>query len=154
GERSYSIYLWHWPVFVLTQPHLSIELRSPSLLVARLAATLILAEISFRLVENRFRRGQPILPRLPLDPQVYTVAAIRGWISRLPRPTLGTGPYIQRPWARPATVIGVSLIAIVLAGGLPIRTGLADADYGFEGGFPAQSERITIGLTTPTPLPT
>jgi len=104
GERSYSIYLWHWPVFVLTQPQLSIELRSISLLLARLGATLILAELSYRLVENRFRAGRtPTLPRFE-------------W---------GSGPYLQRPWARPAGVMAVGLLAIAVAGGLPMRVGLA-----------------------------
>jgi len=105
GERSYSIYLWHWPIFVLTQPHLSADLRSWSLLAARLGATLILAELSYRLVENSFRGRS-------------------GW--RLPTFDLGVGPYLQRPWARPAGVVTVGLIAIVAAGGLPLRTGLAD----------------------------
>ncbi len=104
GERSYSIYLWHWPVFVLTQPQLSIELRSLSLLLARLGATLILAELSYRLVENRFRSG-----RMP------------AW----PRFEWGSGPYWQRPWARPAAVVGTGLIAIAIAGGLPMRSGFA-----------------------------
>jgi len=105
GERSYSIYLWHWPVFVLTQPQLSSDLRSWSLLAARLGATLILAELSYRLVENTFRGRS-------------------GW--RLPTFDLGAGPYLQRPWARPAGVVTVGLIAIVAAGGLPLRIGLAD----------------------------
>ncbi|MGE3961506.1 MAG: acyltransferase family protein [Dehalococcoidia bacterium] len=105
GERSYSIYLWHWPVFVLSQPQLSADLQSYSLLAARLGATLILAELSYRLVENSFR-GRT------------------GW--RLPAFELGDGPYLQRPWARPAGVLAVGLVAIVAAGGLPLRIGLAD----------------------------
>ena len=104
GQRSYSIYLWHWPVFVLTQPQVSADLRSWSLLAARLGATLILAELSYRLVENSFRGRS-------------------GW--RLPTFDLGTGPYLERAWARPAGVVAVGLIAIVAAGGLPIRVGLA-----------------------------
>jgi hypothetical protein len=105
GARSYSIYLWHWPVFVLTQPQLSADLRSWSLLAARLGATLILAELSYRLVEN-ILRGRS------------------GW--RIPSWDFGAGPYLQRPWARPAGVVGIGLIAIVAAGGLPLRIGLAD----------------------------
>ena len=104
GQRSYSIYLWHWPIFVLTQPQVSADLRSWSLLAARLGATLILAELSYRLVENVFRGRS-------------------GW--RLPVFDLGTGPYLERAWARPAGVVAVGLIAIAAAGGLPIRTGLA-----------------------------
>jgi peptidoglycan/LPS O-acetylase OafA/YrhL len=105
GERSYSIYLWHWPVFVLTQPQMSADLRSWSLLAARLGLTLILAELSYRLVENTFRGRS-------------------GW--RLPAFDLGSGPYLERPWARPAGVVAVGLIAIVAAGGMPLRIGLAD----------------------------
>lgn len=104
GQRSYSIYLWHWPVFVITQPQVSADLRSWSLLAARLGATLILAELSYRLVENSFRGRS-------------------GW--RLPTFDLGAGPFLERAWARPAGVVAVGLVAIVVAGGLPIRTGLA-----------------------------
>ncbi|MEX1022443.1 MAG: acyltransferase family protein, partial [Dehalococcoidia bacterium] len=118
GERSYSIYLWHWPVFVLTQPQLSIELRSISLLLARLGMTLILAELSYRLVENRFRRGQGLprgLWRLP-----------RGVPRRLPQVDLGAGPLWRRAWVRPTGVVAAGLVAVLIAGGLPVRSGLAD----------------------------
>lgn len=57
GQRSYSIYLWHWPVFVLTRPGLDLPLSGLPLLVLRLAFTLILAELSYRLVETPVRRG-------------------------------------------------------------------------------------------------
>ncbi len=106
GERAYSIYLWHWPVFVLSQPTTAADLHSLSLLLARLGVTLILADLSFRLVESRFRSGH------------------RG--ERFPRFELGAGPLRQRPWARPAGVFAVGFVAVVAAGGLPMRIGLAD----------------------------
>ncbi len=57
GLRSYGIYLWHWPVFMLTRPQLDTTLDGPPLLALRFALTLILAELSFRLVETPVRSG-------------------------------------------------------------------------------------------------
>jgi peptidoglycan/LPS O-acetylase OafA/YrhL len=57
GERSYGIYLWHWPVFVLSRPGIDLE-ASPWLATpARIAVVLVLAELSYRLVEVPIRRG-------------------------------------------------------------------------------------------------
>ncbi|MFQ5473954.1 MAG: acyltransferase family protein, partial [Dehalococcoidia bacterium] len=52
GLRSYSIYLWHWPVFMVTRPHEDVALDGVLLLALRLALTLTLAELSYRLVER------------------------------------------------------------------------------------------------------
>ena len=57
GLRSYGIYLWHWPVYAVTRPELDIQLNGISLLALRVAITLILVEISYRLVEMPFRKG-------------------------------------------------------------------------------------------------
>ena len=57
GLRSYSIYLWHWPVFMLTRPQLDVPLAGWPLVALRLALVAILAELSYRLVETPFRRG-------------------------------------------------------------------------------------------------
>lgn len=57
GERSYGIYLWHWPVFVLSRPGIDVE-ASPWLATpVRIAAVLALAEVSYRCVELPIRRG-------------------------------------------------------------------------------------------------
>jgi len=57
GLRSYSIYLWHWPVFMVTRPHLDVPIDGISLFVLRLAVTGVLAELSYRYVEKPFRAG-------------------------------------------------------------------------------------------------
>jgi peptidoglycan/LPS O-acetylase OafA/YrhL len=56
GERSYGVYLWHWPVFVFTRPHLDLSTGSLGALAVRLPATLLLAEASYRWVESPIRR--------------------------------------------------------------------------------------------------
>jgi peptidoglycan/LPS O-acetylase OafA/YrhL len=55
GERSYAIYLWHWPVFVLTRPGLDVPLTGWANVVLRVGITLILADLSYRLVERPIR---------------------------------------------------------------------------------------------------
>jgi peptidoglycan/LPS O-acetylase OafA/YrhL len=57
GVRSYGIYLWHWPVFVVTRPQLDVPLDGLPLLALRLTATVLLAALSYRYVEEPIRRG-------------------------------------------------------------------------------------------------
>jgi len=56
GLRSYSLYLWHWPVRVFVTP--SAGLDGFGLFAVRLAISVVLAEASFRLVERPFRVGK------------------------------------------------------------------------------------------------
>ena len=57
GERSYGIYLWHWPVFMVTRPGLDVPLDGWKLLALRLAVTILLAHLSYRCVEQPIRHG-------------------------------------------------------------------------------------------------
>src|SRR5215216_3066952 len=57
GERSYGIYLWHWPVFMVTRPDLDVPFDGVPLLALRLGATVVLADLSYRFVETPIRRG-------------------------------------------------------------------------------------------------
>jgi peptidoglycan/LPS O-acetylase OafA/YrhL len=55
GVRSYGIYLWQWPVIVLANPH-----QEPMTLpraVLSVAATVLIASLSWRFVEDPIRRG-------------------------------------------------------------------------------------------------
>ena len=57
GQRSYGLYLWHWPVFMATRPGLDLSLDGVPLLILRLGLTVGIAELSFRFVEMPIRRG-------------------------------------------------------------------------------------------------
>ncbi|MBI3943045.1 MAG: acyltransferase family protein [Chloroflexi bacterium] len=57
GIRSYGIYLWHWPIFMITRPQLDLPLDGAPLMILRLALTLILTELSYRFIETPIRRG-------------------------------------------------------------------------------------------------
>ncbi|MCG8351748.1 MAG: acyltransferase, partial [Chloroflexales bacterium] len=57
GVRSYSIYLWHWPVLMTTRPQLDVSLAGAPLLACQIVVTLGLAEFSYRIIEKPFRQG-------------------------------------------------------------------------------------------------
>jgi peptidoglycan/LPS O-acetylase OafA/YrhL len=57
GRRSYAIYLWHWPIFMVTRPGVDIALTGLPLLALRVALTLAFAEASYRFVERPARTG-------------------------------------------------------------------------------------------------
>lgn len=57
GLRSYGIYLWHWPIFMVSRPGVDVPLEGPWLFAARLTATVLLADLSYRFVETPIRRG-------------------------------------------------------------------------------------------------
>ena len=57
GLRSYGLYLWHWPIFMLTRPRLDVPLTGNSLLALRLGLTVAAAALSYRFVEVPVRNG-------------------------------------------------------------------------------------------------
>ncbi len=57
GERSYGLYLWHWPVYMITRPQLDIGVTGLPNLALRLSVTVALAELSYRYVEQPIRQG-------------------------------------------------------------------------------------------------
>lgn len=57
GERSYGLYLWHWPLFVVLRPGQDIALTGWAALTLRLALLLVVAELSYRWLEMPVRRG-------------------------------------------------------------------------------------------------
>ena len=102
GQRSYGLYLWHWPVFMATRPVLDTPLDGIPLVILRLALTVGIAELSFRLLEMPIRRG-----------------AIQRFVARV---RASTGARRKRLRFVGAAMIGVTLTGIVTVAFLLVAT--------------------------------
>src|SRR5581483_5366421 len=102
GLRSYSLYLWHWPVFMLTRPQLDVLIDGWELLAVRLGLTFVLAEISYRIIETPIRQGG-------LGKTWNAWNQLRGW----------------RRWTVDVAVAGA--LGVIVAGGIVLGSALINA---------------------------
>ncbi|NWO04474.1 MAG: acyltransferase [Alteromonadaceae bacterium] len=58
GKLSYSLYLWHWPVYTLMR--WTTGLHTPALMGTAIALTFILAAVSYHFIETPVRRARPL----------------------------------------------------------------------------------------------
>jgi hypothetical protein len=125
GERSYGVYLWHWPVYVLL-PNGTGGAVWPALGL-KLAVTLALAAASYRFVERPIRRG------LLRDFRVSGLARRRWLVLR---------------------AVSVAAIAVVVAGGTAVRLNAAtprQADLTLDAGPAPELGTLTTASTEPSP---
>ena len=104
GRRSYAVYLWFWPVFMLTRPHSDVPLSGTPLLALRIAITLVLATASYRWVEQPIREGA--LGR--------TWADLRSGLARRARPSVAA-----TRWAV-GSAVAVVLVTTAIVIGHPV----------------------------------
>jgi len=57
GDRSYGIYLWHWPIFVLMRSGIDIQWPDPVAFVVKISIVLVISDLSYRFVEMPIRQG-------------------------------------------------------------------------------------------------
>ncbi|MBV8528957.1 MAG: acetyltransferase [Candidatus Dormibacteraeota bacterium] len=92
GVRSYGIYLWHYPVIVLTTPLVDTAGGHVVRDTLQIAATLLIAELSWRFIES------------PIRAQGF--GAVFGWLRSAPWSAAG----------RPVAVSGAMAASVLLAG--------------------------------------
>jgi peptidoglycan/LPS O-acetylase OafA/YrhL len=125
GVRSYGIYLWHQPIIVLTTPASSHGVQ-PLRAVAQVAASVLLAALSWRWVEEPIRHGA--LGRM------WAAARAVRWRPRLV--PLGVRAGLV------AAVLAVGLAAVGLAGVRPPR-------FGNSAAASVVAQRATLGEPAP-----
>ncbi|CAN5419941.1 N/A [soil metagenome] len=139
GVRSYGLYLWHWPVWVLVTAALPALVRVDTVWVPgaiALVITVVLAAASFRFVEEPIHRSG-------------FGATLRRWIGSRPRSA-----------ARRAAIACAGLVVVALLGasGVAIASdpGTTDAqaviEHGRKSVAPARPEPGPTAATPP-PLP-
>ncbi|MGZ4711389.1 MAG: acyltransferase family protein [Acidimicrobiia bacterium] len=134
GERSYGIYLWHWPIFMVTRPGQDTDITGWQNTALRFALTYLVAELSFRFVEEPVRHGS--LGRW--------FRALRG----------ASGEDRRLMWSRTfattsLVLLGVTMTGVGLAAAQPPRL-----ESGLQFLVTSASSSTTSTTTTPAPGPT
>jgi hypothetical protein len=57
GERSYALYLWHWPIFDVTRPGVDVAWPPRIVFLVRVVLSLVFADLTYRYVERPIRHG-------------------------------------------------------------------------------------------------
>lgn len=96
GKRSYGIYLWHWPIFMITRPGFDVASSATTTFAFRLALTFAIAELSYRYVEMPIRK-----------------VGYRIWMRNITR-TLGMATHRSASGTAVVTFASFALIAIIL----------------------------------------
>jgi peptidoglycan/LPS O-acetylase OafA/YrhL/lysophospholipase L1-like esterase len=109
GVRSYGIYLWHYPVIVLTTPANATE--NLARVAAQVAATIALAALSWRYVEEPVRRG----------------ALARAWQRVRARRLTTLGPARLAAAAAAVGALAVACAGLAGVGGIPATASTAAA---------------------------
>ncbi|MCL6452939.1 MAG: acyltransferase family protein [Alicyclobacillus sp.] len=117
GVRSYGIYLWHYPVIVLTTPLVDTGGPQPVRMVAQVLLSIALAALSWQLVEEPIRRGY--LAKAWADLRRASGRRARPWL-------LGAGALV----AVAACYVGVS-------GSIPLATASSNPADNRDGAVPA-----------------
>ncbi|MGE5156142.1 MAG: acyltransferase family protein, partial [Betaproteobacteria bacterium] len=133
GDRSYAIYLWHWPVCVLTRPGVDVRLTGWADTVLRIAIVIALAETSYWLIERPIRRYGFLGRRRPARTARPTAPAPAVGLATFGAPAVGAAtagsPLVPAP-RKPATVyhghkrrpgraapLRIALLGVLLVGG-------------------------------------
>jgi len=132
GKRSYGIYLWHWPIFMITRPGFDVASSVTTTFIFRLALTFTIAELSYRYVEMPIRK-----------------VGYRIWMRNITR-TLGMATHRSASGAAVITFASFALIAIILAvssqagpPGSVVASGEGQGEIALETAEPAASDGST-----------
>ncbi len=107
GSRSYSAYLWHWPILIIAEPALGRKLSVVDGLLCT-AIGLALSEFSYRYVENPVRRNIAIRGLRSAALAVALMSLIGGTavLARNNPPTITLGPDATTPVLQSTTIPG------------------------------------------------
>ncbi len=140
GVRSYSLYLWHYPIFCVTRPGLDFQhfghLRGWPVFVIRFVLSFGAAELSYKFVETPIRKG-----------------AIGRYVNRV---KVAHGERKQQLERRGALVVGsCAALVIVLGVGLAVATPQVEAIAGPSNGAVADPGAVNAlrGTTSTTATP-
>ncbi len=156
GDRSYGIYLWHWPVIVLLDAQRT-SIDGIALAVARVAVSVALADLSYRFVEQPIRARRRLAGRrggVAAGLALAAIVAVTLVLVPAPRSsealivTLAPAASVQAP--APSTTAGATeeLATVTTDAPPPNDTG-ATAALGAPAPSASTTPPATVATTTP-----
>jgi peptidoglycan/LPS O-acetylase OafA/YrhL len=139
GSRSYSAYLWHWPVLVIAASAAGRDLSLAEGLACVVFA-LVLSELSWRFVENPVRSLRSVAGAraFVLGASMLLVVGGTGLLARTNPPRLEAGPAATTPQLPSTTVAGTPPTDAPASAGATTTTAPAVAPVLPRGGAPIQ----------------
>lgn len=111
GQRSYSLYLWHWPALIIAEAHVGDELTVVQRL-AVLSITVGLADLGYRFVENPVRRSSSLIVNSRASLVVGAGLVVMGLgtsaVLAAYEPDVSTGVIASAPTFAPVTTASAS----------------------------------------------
>ncbi len=130
GRRSYGIYLFYWPVIMLTRSYYDVPLSGNALLALRATITVSLAALSYWLVESPIRNGA--LGRLWTDVRRHRRepfpstrgrwVVVRAGVAGIAALTVGTTLVVARPRPAPPDLLTIHAAAASASAPEPTTT--------------------------------
>ena len=154
GERSYAIYLWHWPVVVVTRPDVDLSAPTWVVLAIRIALPLALAEASYRFVERPLRRmGNDFFDRRVRRPEFAGRSGRFGVLPRVAAVAVFAAVLVVAlalPGQRPDTARGTAASVAAFHAGPSATTSLPASQPLGSQAPPAQSSPAQSPTAAPT----
>ncbi len=94
GKRSYGLYLYHWPIFMLLRPGVDVAWNRWTALAVQLVLTVAITEVSYRWVEQPIRKY-----------------GFKAWVARVTDPLHQRSPQAAALWP---VIAGVFLLGLTL----------------------------------------
>lgn len=126
GKRSYGIYLFYWPVLMLTRGYYDVPVYGNALLALRVAITVSLAALSYRFVEQPIRTGAlgrlwaDLRRREPFQTTPRVWLGLRAAVVGVVLVAMGTTLVVARPAPAPPEFLAVEAAAAAAPAPAPI----------------------------------
>jgi len=133
GWRSYGLYLWHWPIFMLLRPRIDVSWSWATTFWVRILLTVVLTEVCYRLVERPWHLRAPD-------------ASLAGIRRRLFQPSgVATAPRLAALGGTFLVATTVIVLALPHSGGDEIEDSLTAGRAAIEqaSGAPGSDDRAT-----------
>jgi len=128
GQRSYSLYLWHWPALIIAEAHVGGDLSVVQRL-AVLSITVGLADLGHRFIENPVRRSSTLVANarfsFGLGAALVVVGVGTGAVLATHEPDVSTGVIASAPTFAPVGASSSTSIAVADSTVAPDSTTIA-----------------------------